>query len=333
MSNRARLLISVLFIAGMILCVGLTRFYFDVTKNTGDSDTKDRVASVVETYGDMRVFVSQNGAYGVLNADDAIVIEPEWLEILDVTPELVLVSQKINDTVLIGGIDYEENVVLPFVFRKMESYGAYHLGTVDEDGSCLLYREDYTPVFSRSFDNAYYGDELLQMELSGCEFCYFLAGSGPRLQCARMQCDVLGGKLQWNIANRKLLDELSEDDLLRLNECVGTYMDMLEQSDFSDLPDITGSDYIGRLTKPGSFLGMTFEEIGHFSFEDAKKEDTYDFSFAASYHTEETEEQAAVNGTVQLHLYFRRNTENKLILTSADLNFQNPEPTPQPDEE
>ena len=109
MNNRAKLLISVLFIAVIVLCVGLTRFYFDVTKNTANINGENRVKSIINTYGDMKVFESVNGFYGVLDADGAVVIEPEWMEILDITPEMVLVSRRMNDAVLIGGIDYEEN--------------------------------------------------------------------------------------------------------------------------------------------------------------------------------------------------------------------------------
>ena len=41
MSDRAKLLISILFIAAIILTIGLTRFYFDVTKNNEENEPFD----------------------------------------------------------------------------------------------------------------------------------------------------------------------------------------------------------------------------------------------------------------------------------------------------
>ena len=153
MSSRSKLLISVLFIAAIILCIALTRMYLDGAKNTGHTDANDQVKSIVRTYGSMRVFESTNGYYGILNEDDAVMIEPEWMEILDVTDSLVVVSRRIEDAVLIGGIDYEENVVLPFVFSSMEPVGnGYFLGTVAEDDSILVYDQAFRLAFPRSYE-------------------------------------------------------------------------------------------------------------------------------------------------------------------------------------
>ena len=116
MSSRAKLLISILFILANILTIGLTRFYFDVTKNNGKIGSDDKVDSIIQSYGDMQVFRNPGGYCGVINSDGAVVIEPEWMEILDITSSIILVSRRIGNDVLIGGIDYEENIVLPFVY-------------------------------------------------------------------------------------------------------------------------------------------------------------------------------------------------------------------------
>ena len=319
MSNRAKLLVSVLFIAVIILCVGLTRFYFDVTKNTGNTGGEDEVRSIVRTYGDMQVFESTNGFYGLMNSENTVVIEPEWMEILDVTPELVVVSTRIQDSILIGGIDYEENVVLPFVFRSMETAGEYCLiGTVDADESCMIYRKNYQPVFRKSYDAAEYDSGILTLHTEGCQFSYDVTREQPDLDSSEMVCAVGELTLQWQPSRYHLFPELAEDDLLRINHCVSLYMEMLLTSDFTALPEITSSDSVGKLTRPGSFSGMELDTVSDFSFD--KEDDIgYDFAFTLGYHMTEAEPSAQ---TVQVHLYFQRNADNTLILTSADLDFQ-----------
>ena len=324
MSSRSKLLISVLFIAAIILCIALTRMYLDGAKNTGHTDANDQVKSIVRTYGSMRVFESTNGYYGILNEDDAVMIEPEWMEVLDVTDSLVVVSRRIEDAVLIGGIDYEENVVLPFVFSSMEPVGnGYFLGTVAEDDSILVYDRAFRLAFPRSYEKAEADDSgMLSLTVSDCAFDYYLGGDSPVLRRASMTSDICGVALQWRVANQVYLNDLNENDLLRINKIVTSYMLMLQESSFDELPAISASDYIAGLTKPGSFAGMAFDEISGFSFASADGNSAYDFSFTASYHLTDAEAEQMPGTAVQVQLRFRRNTDNKMILTSSNLNFQ-----------
>lgn len=323
MNNRARLLISVLFIALIVLCICLTRFYLDVSKNTGNAENMPEISRVVQSFGEYRVFESTNGYYGLLNSEDAVIIEPEWMEILDVTPELVLVSRRMNNAVLIGGIDYEENVVLPFVFRSMTKLdNQYYAGVVDADESCMIYNSSFEPCFSGSYDAVSYESGMLELETEGCVFSYYIPEAKPILRKAEMVCDIGGIPFSWRIGNQVYLSDLSETDLLRINDCVAGYMDMLIRSDFTGLPGISGGDYIGGLERPNSLSeDMQFEEISGFSFRTTEQgSGSYDFSFAVSYLTDG--EEGSVSQTVQLQLRLRRNADNKMILTSAALDYQ-----------
>ena len=86
--------------------------------------------------------------------------------------------------------------------------------------------------------------------------------------------------------------------------------------------DDPGSDYIGALTKPGSFTDMQFDSVGGFSFSPAPGAGEYDLQFTAAYHLTTEEQEADTAPAVQVQLHFRRNAEMKMILTAANLNFQ-----------
>ncbi|MDE6657598.1 MAG: hypothetical protein K2J88_03320, partial [Oscillospiraceae bacterium] len=105
MSSQAKFLISMLFIVLIILCIILTRGYLDVTKNTENSIRDNKIDSVVKNFGEMQVFKSVNGYYGLLDSQRSVIIEPDWLEILDVTPEMALVSSEMHHEIFIGGVD------------------------------------------------------------------------------------------------------------------------------------------------------------------------------------------------------------------------------------
>ncbi len=313
MNSQTKFLISMLLIVVIVLCVVLTRFYFDVTKNT-ESHTRDsRVESVVRSFGEFQVFCSANGSYGLLNSDLTVLIEPDWLEILDVTENMVLVSSRIDNQVLIGGIDYEENVVLPLVFRSMEKLGdGFHLGIVSEDNRCILYDKNYQPVFRESFASVSYHNKLLTLERNGEMLYYDTAEQPPALRCAEFSSQVAENlNLNWKIANQFYLSELTLQDLRSISHMIAAYMQMLRENNFVNLQEVTSPEYFSILAKTGMLDHITPDSADSFSFSQ-RASGAYDFAFRLCSSAPEQQK-------IKIHLYFRKNTENQLILTAADL--------------
>ena len=334
MSNRAKLLISILFIAAIVLTIGLTQFYFDVTKNNSKTGADDKVDSILHSFGSMQVFTNASGYCGVINADGDVVIEPEWMEILDVTPSVVPVSSRIGDEVLIGGIDYEENIILPFVYNAFQDLGSdYKAGIVAADGTRIIYRSDYQMAFSTGYDDAGFENGDLILTTENCLFRYSMAGVKPRLLRAEMETPIGGQLLHWRLSNQVFLSDLSEQDLLRISQYTTSYLDMLLQDDFSGLAAISSSDYISGLSKPGTMPDARIDSIHDFSFS-RQEQDVYDLSFTASYRNPGVR---IGSQSVQMHLLFRRGTDTHMLLTSANLDFQSAEKLvpakPEPEQE
>ena len=326
MSSRAKLLVSILFIAVIILCIGLTRFYFDVTKNTGNTGADNKVEHIVRTFGKRRVFQSTNGFCGVLDENDTVIIDAEWMEIQDVTDRLIIASKRINNEVLIGGIDYEENIILPFVYRSITSIGGgYKVGVVAEDDTCIIYNSDYRPAFFRSYDSVTYDKDMLQLSVDGDDFTYNVSSDVPELRDARLSSTISGSELQWRIGNRTFLGDLKETDLRRIDYCVEQYMDMLVRNDFTDLVQIASGDYLTPLTRPGSFKDLKIRDASGFSFNrDERDSGVYVFSFTLDCQPSAPDAETPAQ-TVTVQLFFRRNAENSMILTSASLDYQSAE--------
>ncbi len=349
MSNQAKFLISLLFIAAIILCAGLTRFYFDVTKNTDNADEQDMIVSILQTYDNgMQVFESKNGYYGMLDSEGAVIIEPEWMEILTVTDRMALVSRRIQGEVLIGGVDFEENVILPFAFRSMERItDSYYIGIVAEDESRIIYNADFEPLFQNGWSNASYDNGILMLEKEGGKFSYYIAENDPIFRRVQMNCSIGGEELNWNISNRIYLSSLRPDDFIRINSCVSAYIDMLINNDFDKLTEISSEEHIGGLRKMDLFQDIVFEKITGFSFmaENSKDETkTYKFSFTIEYHKNSpvqsepdasevtevsTSEPAELDESAQVQLFFKKNASNQLVLTSMSLDYHSVHaPTP-----
>ncbi len=330
MSNRVKFMISLLFIVAIILCVGLTKFYYDVSRDTGGGGDDERIAEVLTQYSTgLQLFRSTDGYYGLLDKEGAVVIEPEWTEILAVTPKLILASQRMDGQVLIGGIDYEENVVLPFVFQSMEKMGDfYYLGVVAEDGSNILYDSDtFVPVFSDSWTSVTYKGRTLTLSREGCTLSYYANEGREVLQKASMETFVGGIAMEWEVTGSLYLAELKPEGLQGISSHVTDYMEMLLSNDFSNLSLITSAEYIGGLSINDSFNGAVFDRIRDVAFTGSMGTENriYDLSFTIEYHTN-TARETISGQSVQVHLYFQKTPENKVILTSVNMDFHNSEP-------
>ncbi len=330
MSNRAKFLISLLFLVAIVLAVGVTKFYYDVSQDTGGTADDERIDKILTKYSTgLQLFCSTNGLYGVLDEENAVLIEPEWIEILEVTPEIILVSDRIANEILIGGIDYEENVVMPFVFRSMEPLGdEFYLGVVAADDSSILYDSTtFEPVFSESYRSITLQNKHLILERESCQFTYYQYKGRRILQEAKLLTDIGTEQMEWQVSNPVYLSELEPEGLQQISQHITAYMDMLLSNDFTGLSAISSPEYIAGLSINDSFNGAVFERISDISFSASLESShrVYDMAFTIEYHTSNPIETVGGQSAL-MHLYFQKTTDNQMILTSANMDFHSSEP-------
>ncbi|MDE6657464.1 MAG: hypothetical protein K2J88_02640, partial [Oscillospiraceae bacterium] len=146
------------------------------------------------------------------------------------------------------------------------------------------------------------------------------------LRSAELQCCIDKLILNWKIANQVYLSELYADDLKKINQHVEKYMQMLMEDNFSGLELISSSEYFNNLIKTSRFSEINLKNISQFSFS-RRESGAYDFMFMINYDF--MQEEQKISGQAEVHLYFRKNSENKMILTATDLQFQDEELTPE----
>lgn len=79
MSKHLKIFVSVLFIVIIILSVCITRFYFDVSKDTGKNISTPVIYSRTEkSVNGLYIFKSESGLLGVSDENSNIILEPQW---------------------------------------------------------------------------------------------------------------------------------------------------------------------------------------------------------------------------------------------------------------
>jgi beta-N-acetylhexosaminidase len=202
-----------------------------------------------------------------------------------------------------------------------------HTGmAIDYRDAETFYNEDFLPFIAGIEAGA--GTIMVSHNVVTCFDPEYPASLSPELHELARHLGFEGVLMTDDLAMGAIQEYCGENSAAVLAVLAGN--DMLIADDFSTLSSVTSSDYLSGLTKPGTMPGAQIESVSgqYLSMPDSE---TYDLAFTALYRADG---ERTAGQMVQMHLMFRRGTDNHMILTSANLDFQSTEPpAPTEDEE
>ncbi|MCD7811845.1 MAG: hypothetical protein LUG91_08360 [Ruminococcus sp.] len=250
MNKHTRLLVSVLFAVIIVLAVGITRFYMNVSNDTGSSGNTADVAEIIDSDSEKnQIFIDTNGFYGILNASGYVIVSPEWNELSFIGGEMCLASRTISGKLLTGCIDYEGNAVVPFIYKSITEYSyedcVFYAAETDSDGSCVIYDENFDPCFMRSWDSCTVSENNLILQSGECSYTYSLGESGFTCTLADINGSAADVSFSLNISSRLLLSKLNSFMLEKVAESISDYLEFAVSGDQTYLADITDLNNYG----------------------------------------------------------------------------------------
>ncbi|MDE6101855.1 MAG: WG repeat-containing protein, partial [Ruminococcus sp.] len=69
-----------------------------------------------------RIFSDSNGLFGIIDSNDRIIVAPEWLDLKFTDGSLCIAKQRTDGNLLVGCIDYEGNISVPFIYQNIEHH-------------------------------------------------------------------------------------------------------------------------------------------------------------------------------------------------------------------
>ena len=116
-----RLIVSLLFIVIILLAVAITRFYSDTSKSaSGGSAQTDIERRVATDLSGNQIFEDSNGLYGVVDDSDRVIVPAEWADLSFAGEGRCIAAKRISGSLMKGAVDYEGNIVVPFIYRNIE---------------------------------------------------------------------------------------------------------------------------------------------------------------------------------------------------------------------
>ena len=190
MNKRTRLVASLLFIFIIVLAAAITRFYFSVPEGTSSKSDTAQIVRRLEADGEgNRIFEDGSGSCGIADSRDRIIVAPEWMELSFAGEGRCIAAKHIGSKNLYGCIDYEGSVIVPFMYRSITKRGdedfTYYSAVSEKDDSVVIYGEDFSPLFRRSWDSCVAGDGELVLTTEMGIYTYSTGDQGLHVHESR----------------------------------------------------------------------------------------------------------------------------------------------------
>lgn len=230
MNKHTKLVVSVLFVVIIILAVGITRFYFNVSRNTGSSTDSAEIVRKLDIDEDgNRIFEDASGMYGIVDSRDKIIVAPEWLELSFADGKNCIASKRIGGRLLTGCINYEGNITIPFIYRNISRHQledfTFYIAESDSDGSHTIFDEGFVPCFMHSWDEAEITEEEIILSRNTGAFTYIVGENGLTCKKAVISGQAAQKDFQLSVYSRVLLSKLNFTDLEKITEATGAYLE------------------------------------------------------------------------------------------------------------
>lgn len=246
MNKRTRLIVSLLFVVIIILAVAITRFYVNVPENMQSDSNQAEIVNTVETDNAGNVIFSNGkGSFGIADSI-RITANPEWQELKFAGDGRCIASKKIGGELLSGCIDYEGNVITPFIYREIKQYIVNNLtlycAESSADNSYVLYNENFMPVFRRSWTSCdFSGNEIVITDDSGI-YTFFVDSGELLFKSASVSGGVMDCPYNLNIYSRVLLSKLSPSMIEKMTSDAEKYIEYAYTLNDELLSDITSGN-------------------------------------------------------------------------------------------
>jgi len=231
LNKHMRLIASVLFIVIIILAVAITRFYSDTGKSPDTGDPQPAVSKKLgrDSEGN-RLFQDSSGSYGLLDSSDRIIVSPEWQDISFTDGSMCIASKRLRGKNLVGCIDYEGNITVPFIYSGIERFNAngqtVYIARTSDRGSAVVYDLQFNPCFSRAWDElTARSDGEFTMTSGNGSYCYALNENGFVFKEAALSGSTMTHEYELRTASRLLLSKLTVPMLEQMDSTVSAYME------------------------------------------------------------------------------------------------------------
>ena len=233
MNKQTRLIVSLLFIGIIVLAVAITRFYSRTEKSADSQKSQNDIEKRLNfDSSDNRAFKNGEGLVGIIDSSERIIVSPEWESIrFTNNKDRCIASKRIRGKELFGCIDYEGNIVVPFVYSNIDLISSaervIYIAHAADKKSSVVYNSDFSPCFSRAWDSCEYNSGELTVTAGSGSYTYLVKNSVFVFKNAVITGEALKCDYSINVKASGLTVPMIE----KINENVKKYIEFAYERD------------------------------------------------------------------------------------------------------
>lgn len=247
MNKRTRLIVSVLFVAIIVLAAAIVKFYVNVPDNMQNDSSQAEIVHIIDkdSSGSF-IFVDGSGNFGISD-NVRITASPEWQEIIFAGGGRCIAAKKIGGELLRGCIDYEGNVVTPFIYRNIAKHIVNNLtiycAESSSDNLYVLYNQNFMPFFRCSWNNVNFGANEITLDSNKGTYVFTAESDGLIFKSASVSGKVMNCPYNLNIYSRVLLSKLSPSMIEKMTADAEKYLEYAYTGDDDIISDISAEKH------------------------------------------------------------------------------------------
>ena len=324
----------------ILLAISITGFYSDTSVITGnDGFRADMVSNIDKDSSDNVIFRDNNGLFGIIDSTDRIIVAPEWEDLkFTKNNSLCIAKQRIDGNLLMGCIDYEGNITVPFIYQNIEYHEynsfSFYIAEPADDNSCVIYDDRFVPYFRRSWDSYTLEDDVMIFRTENGTYKYLINDDGFHLRSAEIIGKSMDRSYLISIGSRILLSKLSVPMIEKIAEDTGKYIEFAYTGNDDILSDITTggrSGFIRLFPDDHSILSKKLLNISEIYMYSVRSDDTvphYAVSVTAETEIEYSDEKtghSTLKDKYTAVIEFSGRSENDLTAVSGSFEQEKPE--------
>ncbi|MDE6538956.1 MAG: WG repeat-containing protein [Ruminococcus sp.] len=235
----------------ILLAVAIRKFHSDTTTSTGNNTFQTDIINSLDADSDgNRIFKDNSGLSGIIDNNNKIIVAPKWHDLKFSGNNICTARQRIDDRLLTGCIDYEGNIIVPFIYNSIERYqkdGFIFYIALSGDNSCVIYDERFMPCFRKSWKNYSLSDgqDEIVFRTDNATYGYAISENGFRLKSAEIIGKTFDRSFVLSVNSRILLSKLSVSMLEKIVDIAGKYIEYAYTGNDIILDDITNGGRSG----------------------------------------------------------------------------------------
>lgn len=233
----------------ILLAVAIRKFYSDTTPSTGNNTFQTDIIDSIDTdKSGNRIFKDSTGLSGIIDSNDRIIVSPEWHELKFTDNNICIARLRINEKIMTGCIDYEGNIIVPFIYNSIEYIqkdGFEFYIAVSGDNSCVIYDSKFVPYFGRSWKSYSLSDSEITLKTENASYGYAINKDGFRLKSAEIIGKTIDRSYVLSVYSRILLSKLNVSMLEKMTDIAGKYIEYAYTGNDAILEDIKNDGRAG----------------------------------------------------------------------------------------